>query len=101
MALPRDFEEFATTLKFPAPPPKWPEGLKSIWYDAKGDWHNAHELAQVIPSAAGSWIHAYLHRKEGDEYNARYWYGRANRVFPGQSLDGEHREIVEYLLRNI
>lgn len=98
MDLPQDYDRFLTTLHQESAPQHWHKPLQAMWYDAKGDWHNAHELAQDVRSEEGSWVHAYLHRKEGDDYNARYWYTRANRTFPSQSLEQEHREIVDYFL---
>ncbi len=75
--------------------------LQAMWHDARGDWAKAHELAQEIEDADGAWIHAYLHRKEGDLSNARYWYHRASRNMPGLSLDTEWEAIVtELLARN-
>ncbi len=54
--------------------------LVALWHDAKGDWARAHEVAQDIDDATGSWVHAYLHRKEGDEGNAAYWYRKAGQA---------------------
>src|SRR5436189_5326816 len=51
--------------------------LQALWYDGRGDWNRAHELAQDVDDANGAWVDAYLHRKEGDPSNARYWYRRA------------------------
>ncbi len=96
---PKKYDQFKASLALSAPPSPWPEALKAMWFDAKGDWHNAHDIAQDLHNALGSWLHAYLHRKEGDEYNARYWYGRAGRKFPNQSLEEEQREIMTYLLK--
>jgi hypothetical protein len=53
--------------------------LLALWYEKNEDWDRAHEIVQAIPSEIGSAVHAYLHRKEGDIGNARYWYGRAGR----------------------
>ncbi|MEA1786334.1 hypothetical protein U1E44_09550 [Arenibacter sp. GZD96] len=96
---PKDYSAFNDTLHGNAPPAKWPTPLQAMWYDAKEDWHNAHEIAQDIPNPEGDWIHAYLHRKEGDVYNARYWYRKANKPFPSLSLEVEQREIVNALLK--
>lgn len=65
-----------------------PDGLslaaQALWWDAAGDWNRAHDCAQAQDDALGAAVHAYLHRKEGDLANARYWYARAGRdVFPG------------------
>ena len=98
--LPKDKEEFFKTLNEDNPNPVWSEVLKSLWYDAKGDWESSHNIAQDLHIEMGSWIHAYLHRKEGDEWNAGYWYHQAGRPFPKITLEKEHQEIVEFILRN-
>ena len=72
--------------------------LQALWWDKKGDWDRAHSIAQIISNPDGSWVHAYLHRVEGDDWNASYWYNRANRKMSNQSLDKEWNEILEYLL---
>jgi hypothetical protein len=71
-----------------------------LWYDAHGDWHRAHECAQEDAGKDGSWVHAYLHRKEGDQSNAGYWYARARRSMPAASvtLEAEWAEIARALL---
>jgi hypothetical protein len=79
-------------------PPKVSELLQALWYDARGDWEKSHNIAQDVTSKDGSWVHAYLHRKEGDQFNAQYWYTRANRMMPAYSLEKEWDEIVETLL---
>ncbi|GAB4253700.1 MAG: hypothetical protein Kow0027_19350 [Saprospiraceae bacterium] len=72
--------------------------LKSLWHDANGNWHKAHEIAQDIASADGSLIHAYLHRKEGDLWNANYWYKRAGSEMPQVSLEEEWEMLVRKFL---
>lgn len=72
--------------------------LQALWLDAKGDWERAHKKIQDDSSAQASWIHAYLHRKEGDEGNARYWYNRAGKKFPALTLQDEWRLIASALL---
>jgi hypothetical protein len=74
-----------------------PPLLAAMWHDARGDWDGAHHFAQAAPSALGAWVHAYLHRKEGDLANADYWYRRAGRRRPGVPLDTEWAEIVQAL----
>ncbi|MEO6233532.1 MAG: hypothetical protein ABJB11_20570 [Ferruginibacter sp.] len=69
--------------------------LKALWYDAKGDWNKAHELIQDIDNENAAWIHAYLHRKEGDISNAGYWYGRAGKSTQSGNLDKEWDALVE------
>src|SRR5207247_8977505 len=68
-----------------------------LWWDAKGNWKQAHESAQQDESPAGSWVHAYLHRKEGDTSNAGYWYRRAAKAPAEGSLQQEWPGIVESL----
>lgn len=79
-----------------------PEGLdltlQALWWDAKGDWDKAHHIAQDDPSANASWVHAYLHRKEGDASNAAYWYSRAVKPVAHGSLPEERDAIVAALL---
>lgn len=71
--------------------------LAALWWDARGDWNRAHELAQSVETAEGAWVHAYLHRKEGDLFNAEYWYRRAGRRQPATTLDQEWAEIAAAL----
>lgn len=91
-------EDFITSIDSSAPPSSLTATLQALWYDGKGDWHNAHNIAQDIRNQDGSWIHAYLHRKEGDESNAAYWYHRANKPFCNLSLEDEWENIVKALL---
>jgi len=72
--------------------------LQSLWYDAKGNWEKAHTLIQDIEDKDASWIHAYLHRKEGDIGNADYWYRLAGKKRPTVSLEEEWENITETLL---
>lgn len=97
---PNTYEAFRETLGKANPPDQWSDALQSLWYDAKGNWEASHNIAQDIPNATGHWIHAYLHRKEGDEWNAGYWYRQAGRPFPTTGLEEEHRIIVQWLLKN-
>lgn len=75
--------------------------LQALWWDARGDWERAHGLCQEAGSRDGDWVHAYLHRKEGDLGNAGYWYARAGKSMPSGSvtLEAEWAEIVAELLR--
>jgi hypothetical protein len=72
--------------------------LLALWHDAKDDWDASHNIAQDIHSNDGSWIHAYLHRKEGDAGNAGYWYRKAGKPYPSASLEKEWESIVSVLL---
>lgn len=96
--LPKNYAEFEETLSNSNPPSDWPEALKVMWFDAKGNWESSHNIAQDMHNALGSWMHAYLHRKEGDKSNAGYWYRQAGRKYPEISLEEELREIVEFVL---
>jgi len=71
-----------------------------MWYDAKGDWNAAHDLDDGKSDLIAKWIHAYLHRKEGDDWNAGYWYRQAGRPFPTITLDEEQQEMVVFILQS-
>lgn len=90
-------EQFRESLKATLPPSGLGLALAGLWWDAKGDWTRAHESAQQDEGAAGSWVHAYLHRKEGDTSNATYWYSRCGRRLSTVSLEEEWEEIVTAL----
>ncbi len=81
------------------PPSGLPNTLKALWFAKAGRWHEAHDLCQEIPGSAGSWIHAWLHREEGDQGNAEYWYARAGKPVPprGKALADEWMEIAAAL----
>lgn len=96
--MPQNYADFENTLIQSHAPEYWPEALKALWHDGKGDWEASHDIAQDIQSILGSWIHAYLHRKEGDRFNAGYWYRLAERPYPKATLNEELKEIVEYIL---
>lgn len=91
-------EEFRRTLTDDAAPGELSPALRSLWEDAKGNWNAAHSIAQDIDDRTGSWIHAYLHRKEGDLGNAGYWYRRAGEPVPHDTLEQEWVRIVSALL---
>jgi hypothetical protein len=92
------FDELKSSLTGDEPAPGLSPLLVAMWWDGKGNWSRAHEIAQDIGSPEGSWVHAYLHRKQGDEGNAGYWYGQANQPHTRQPLDAEWEEIVKALL---
>jgi hypothetical protein len=91
-------EQFRESLAAGSPPAKLGLALAGLWWDAKGDWTRAHESAQQDEGPAGSWVHAYLHRKEGDGSNASYWYSRAGRRPSRATLEQEWIEIAGALL---
>lgn len=72
--------------------------LAALAADARGDWDEAHRLAQAVDDEAGAWVHAYLHRKEGDLGNAAYWYRRAGQPVATDGLDVEWEQILAALL---
>lgn len=89
---------FFASLTEAEPPAALSLALAALWHDAHGDWDKAHELAQAEDGRDGDWIHAYLHRKEGDNGNAGYWYRRAGKPVCRNSLKQEWREIADALL---
>lgn len=91
-------EEFRKSLFSDAPPSGLTQVLEALWFDAKGDWDRAHSIAQAAGGRNGAWVHAYLHRKEGDLSNAGYWYGKAGHRQPYGSLEAEWEELVRALL---
>ncbi|MCR9287565.1 MAG: hypothetical protein NXI23_09305 [Bacteroidetes bacterium] len=93
-----DFQIFNSSLNQDVPHIGLPPLLKALWYDEKGDWNKAHDIADGMPGLDAAWVHAYLHRKEGVQWNANYWYRRASKASPNKSLKTEWEEIVRYLL---
>jgi hypothetical protein len=94
-----DYQAFMDSLDEHGCPQGVSDYLCALWYDARGDWDRAHEIVQVLPGTTAARIHAYLHRKEGDDWNARYWHRRAGSEFPGaMSLQEEWESLVRELL---
>jgi hypothetical protein len=91
-------EEFRATLQNDEPPSVAPV-LRAMWHAARGNWNEAHRIAQDINDRSGAWVHAHLHRAEGDSANARYWYGQAAQREASDSLETEWSRIVDELLR--
>ena len=92
-----DINEFKSSLGQDAPPDVTPP-LQALWFDAKGDWQAAHRLVQDDGGNSAAWVHAYLHRKEGDASNAAYWYRRAGKPVMNSALETEWNEQVTELL---
>ena len=92
------FEEFRSSLAGEEPPAGLSAAATALWLDGKGKWAEAHELASDVPTSDGALVHAYLHRKEGDLDNARYWYGQARRDPATSSLDEEWQGMVREFL---
>ncbi len=91
-------DEFRRTLADPAPPAGLSGPLAALWRAANDEWDAAHALAQSAPDPAGAWVHAHLHRIEGDLANAAGWYRRAGKPVCDGPLDGEWEEIARALL---
>jgi hypothetical protein len=90
--------EFRASVKQQIPPEGLPAPLAALWWDAKGEWTQAHALVDELETKDGMMVHAYLHRKEGKLSNADYWYERAGREFQRPSLEAEWEALVEGLL---
>ena len=94
-----NLQEFRDSVLKDQPPADLNFALSGLWWDAKGDWTRAHECAQQVEDSAGAWVHAYLHRKEGDQSNAAYWYRRAGKPVCREPLETEWLAILNQLLR--
>ena len=93
-----ELETFQQSVKGEAPPEGINVYLEAMWYDAHGNWNKSHSLVDHLEDVTASWVHAYLHRKEGDIWNADYWYKKAGRKRPDISLEQEWELIVKALL---
>jgi hypothetical protein len=82
-------------------PESMPKTLQALWYDKKGDWDKAHQIVQNASDPDSAWVHAYLHRKEGDLGNADYWYRRSGKPEFKEDLNQEWEQIARDLLRKI
>ena len=95
-----DLARFEASLKEEAPPAGLAPPAVALWHLGREEWDEAHGIAQ---SAEGDpdhdWVHAHLHRVEGDLGNAGYWYRRAGRPVPRDDLKAEWRTMAEELLR--
>jgi hypothetical protein len=94
-----DLAAFRASLLAAEPPPDLSPALRALWLDARGNWDGAHDSAQADEGETGDWVHAYLHRKEGDAGNAAYWYRRARKLVCRSSLDEEWAAIADALLK--
>jgi len=97
---PVSIDEFKASLAAKTPPKALGAAERALWWDAKGDWDKAHNSAQEDEGEAAAWVHAYLHRKEGDLSNARYWYRRAGKPAAAQTLAAEWEAILRGLLKH-
>ena len=90
--------DFKNSLTEGAPPLIFAATLRALWWDARGNWSQAHAEVDELETVQGMAVHAYLHRKEGKQPNAAYWYGKAGRPFPLVSLAEEWEILLDELL---
>ncbi|HVH77310.1 MAG TPA: hypothetical protein VM755_20530 [Stellaceae bacterium] len=93
-----DFTAFKSSLAEEKPPAGLGPAIEALWWDAKGDWAEAHRCAQRQPDPTGAWVHAYLHRVEGDMSNAGGWYRRAGKPVSSAPLNEEWETIARTIL---
>ena len=89
--------DFKASLSNAAPAPDLAPPLAALWWAAKGNWEQAHKIVQDEDDANSAWVHAYLHRVEGDLGNAGYWYRRAGKPVAKDPLLDEWERIVSAL----
>lgn len=89
---------FIASLDGAAPAPSLSAPLAGLWWAAKGDWDRAHQIVQDESGREAAWVHAYLHRVEGDLGNAGYWYRQAGQVAAKDSLEAEWQRVAATLL---
>ena len=93
-----DSARFHHSLTEDMPPASLAAPLEALWWDAKGNWARAHDLVDELETAEGMAVHAYLHRKEGEQWNADYWYRRAGRTYHREELSDEWTALLDWLL---
>ena len=93
-----DLKAFRASLTESAPSDELPPALSALWHEAKDDWKRAHKIVQEEQDRDSAWVHAYLHRVEGDLGNAGYWYRQAGQVAAKDSLEAEWERIAATLL---
>lgn len=86
------------TVRKSAPDSTWPPALKALWHAERGEWETAHTLCQIGKTPEGAWVHANLHREEGDLSNAGYWYRQAGKPEAEGDIAEERRKIIQALL---
>ena len=96
---PLTLDAFLDSLASPQPPPSLGKPLEALWHAGRGDWDRAHRIVMSAKSRDAAWVHAFLHRQEGDRDNARYWYRQAKRPEFAGALEEEWTAIVGELLR--
>ena len=94
-----NLQAFTDTITSSSPPPGLSVYLEALWYDAHGEWNKAHDLIDDLEDKDAAWLHAYLHRKEGDIFNADYWYRKAGKIRPAIGLDEEWMNLANYFAK--
>jgi hypothetical protein len=89
-----NLEQFKASIRLEQPPEGLTLPVAALWWDAKGDWSRAHALVEELEDREGMAVHAYLHRKEGQAWNANYWYERAGRRFHRTELEDEWEALA-------
>ncbi len=93
--------DFKASLSGAKPAPNLDAPLAALWWAANGQWNEAHKIVQDEDDANSAWVHAYLHRVEGDLGNAGYWYRQAGKPVAAGALEAEWESIVSALLKNV
>lgn len=93
-----NYDTFKASVSSDDMPDNLNQGLQALWQEAKGNWEASHDIVNDMPNALGSWIHAYLHRVEGDLSNAAYWYRKAERPVCEDSLESEWENIAKDII---
>lgn len=94
-----ELTEFQNSLAKTSPPPGLAPEVEALWWAAKGDWARAHGLVNDLETSEAMAVHAYLHRKEGEEWNANYWYRRAGEQYRRATLEDEWAALAAALVR--
>ncbi|MDE3250756.1 MAG: hypothetical protein KGO82_18990 [Bacteroidota bacterium] len=94
-----DFETFIKSIQPGHREPDCNPYALALWHERMGDWHKAHQIVQDMNDDYAAWVHAYLHRREGDQGNAGYWYRIAGKPFPTVTMEEEWRELVKAVLQ--
>jgi hypothetical protein len=94
-----NLQSFTDTITSSVPPSGLSVYLEALWFDANGEWNKAHDLIDDLEDKDAAWLHAYLHRKEGDIFNADYWYRKAGKIRPAIGLDEEWINLANYFVK--
>ncbi len=90
--------QWQESLQLAQPPQQFNNIQKALWYISKGNWQKAHSIVQLIFNKNAAWVHAFIHRVEGDNGNAQFWYRNAGKSFPQISKEQEYEELLNALV---